>query len=78
MNLKIKLTNDGSFTLFNQKLNEHYHSTFGAFTESMHIFINNGLLATTINPLKVLEIGFGTGLNAILTYRTAFQKKTND
>lgn len=75
MKLEIKQTNDGSNTLYNSELNEHYHSTFGAYTESMHIFINNGLLALLKTDIKILEIGFGTGLNAILSYITASQKK---
>jgi tRNA U34 5-methylaminomethyl-2-thiouridine-forming methyltransferase MnmC len=69
--LEIKKTSDGSSTLFNSELNEHYHSTFGAYTESMHIFISNGLLTLNKKNIKILEIGFGTGLNAILSYETA-------
>jgi tRNA U34 5-methylaminomethyl-2-thiouridine-forming methyltransferase MnmC len=69
--LEIKKTSDGSATLYNSELNEHYHSTFGAYTESMHIFINNGLLVLNKKNIKILEIGFGTGLNAILSYETA-------
>jgi len=72
--LEIKQTNDGSATLFNPELNEHYHSTFGAYNESMHIFIKNGLLSSLNNNIGILEIGFGTGLNAILTYEIALQK----
>jgi tRNA U34 5-methylaminomethyl-2-thiouridine-forming methyltransferase MnmC len=62
-------TKDGSHTLFNEKTGEHYHSIFGAVQESKHIFIRAGLMAVTPIPrvLRVLEVGFGTGLNALLT-----------
>jgi len=72
---EIRLTADGSSTLFVPSLNEHYHSTHGALQESVHVFIKNGLLQITTPALTILEIGFGTGLNALLT---AIQsKKTN-
>jgi tRNA U34 5-methylaminomethyl-2-thiouridine-forming methyltransferase MnmC len=65
--MKLVLTGDGSHTLFVPDLHEHYHSTFGAVTESMHVFIKAGLHASgPADPLTVLEIGFGTGLNALL------------
>lgn len=63
----IEKTDDGSATLFVPELNEHYHSTKGARTESEHIFINMGLKASGSPHPKILEIGFGTGLNAWLT-----------
>jgi tRNA U34 5-methylaminomethyl-2-thiouridine-forming methyltransferase MnmC len=72
--LELVKTNDGSSTLYNPQLKEHYHSTHGALTESMHVFINNGLLALSKERVRILEIGFGTGLNAILTYETALIK----
>ncbi|MGE5424188.1 MAG: tRNA (5-methylaminomethyl-2-thiouridine)(34)-methyltransferase MnmD [Syntrophothermus sp.] len=53
------------------ELNEHYHSTFGAVQESEHIFIRNGFRSVSANPVKILEIGFGTGLNAVLTLKEA-------
>lgn len=70
MDISVKKTNDGSATLFNAQLNEHYHSIHGALTESLHVYIQNGFIpATQANHshLKILEIGFGTGLNAALT-----------
>ena len=67
----IELTEDGSATLFVPELNEHYHSVKGAQTESQHIFINMGLKAATCVEARVLEIGFGTGLNALLTLQAA-------
>lgn len=63
----IEKTEDGSATLFVPELNEHYHSTKGARTESQHIFIDMGLKASSAASPRILEIGFGTGLNAWLT-----------
>jgi tRNA U34 5-methylaminomethyl-2-thiouridine-forming methyltransferase MnmC len=65
--MSITLTADGSKTIFSERFGEHYHSTFGAANESNHVFINAGYLAAAANPVSVLEIGFGTGLNAWLT-----------
>lgn len=67
----IEKTDDGSATLFVPELDEHYHSTKGARTESQHIFIDMGLKASTAASPRVLEIGFGTGLNAWLTLKEA-------
>jgi tRNA U34 5-methylaminomethyl-2-thiouridine-forming methyltransferase MnmC len=71
MERQIKLSNDGSHTIYNETIDEHYHSTFGAITESQHIFIQNGLNFINTNPVRILEIGFGTGLNALLTLENA-------
>jgi len=71
MKRKIVLTADGSSSIFSEEVNQHYHSHFGALQESMHIFIEAGLCSATLSPLQtisILEIGFGTGLNALLTY----------
>jgi tRNA U34 5-methylaminomethyl-2-thiouridine-forming methyltransferase MnmC len=66
---KIILTKDGSHTIFIPELNENYHSVHGAEQESTHVFINAGLkLFTDIKKINILEIGFGTGLNALLTF----------
>lgn len=74
--LILKTTSDGSHTLLVSELNEHYHSTNGALQESEQVYIHNGLhsVALCINPVNILEIGFGTGLNALLTVIEA--KKT--
>lgn len=66
---EIRKTNDGSHTLFVPSLNEHYHSTFGAIAESQHIFIDAGLkfVSSQKTKINILEVGFGTGLNALLT-----------
>ncbi|WP_455586114.1 tRNA (5-methylaminomethyl-2-thiouridine)(34)-methyltransferase MnmD [Bacteroides sp.] len=67
----IEQTADGSSTLFVPELNEHYHSVKGARTESQHIFIDMGLNASEAIEPRILEIGFGTGLNALLTLEAA-------
>lgn len=62
------ITEDGSHTLHIPELNEHYHSIHGAIQESNHIFIKSGLdYFTNLEPINILEVGFGTGLNAFLT-----------
>ena len=64
-------TTDGSSTIYIEELNEHYHSKHGAIREAMHVFIKSGLLFHHENfknkNVDILEIGFGTGLNAFLT-----------
>lgn len=75
MQHKIITTEDGSHTLFVPELSEHYHSVNGAIQESKHVFIDTGFkyfLEKNINQddqksINILEIGFGTGLNAFLT-----------
>ena len=71
MPLKIITTEDGSHSLFDEQLNETYHSTRGARGESLHVFIEEGLdhwLSTHASKqIRILEIGLGTGLNAFLT-----------
>jgi tRNA U34 5-methylaminomethyl-2-thiouridine-forming methyltransferase MnmC len=67
INADLVLTSDGSHTLFSSAIEECYHSTHGAIQESRHIFIEAGFKQTEKLELNVLEIGFGTGLNAFLT-----------
>ncbi|VBB46080.1 conserved hypothetical protein [uncultured Paludibacter sp.] len=66
-NPELKITEDGSHTLYVSEIDECYHSTHGAIQESKHIFINAAFLQCNKNEINVLEIGFGTGLNAFLT-----------
>ena len=68
MTLQPVLTEDGSTTLFIPELNEHYHSIHGAVQESMHIFIREGYEQIRNFPACIFEAGFGTGLNAFLTF----------
>jgi len=64
---ELTITSDGSHTIYVPELDEHYHSVHGAVQESIFIFINNGFEFCKANPVSILEIGFGTGLNALLT-----------
>jgi tRNA U34 5-methylaminomethyl-2-thiouridine-forming methyltransferase MnmC len=65
--VEIVKTSDGSNTLFVPELNEHYHSVHGAIQESEYIFIKCGLNFSNADPIRIFEVGFGTGLNAFLT-----------
>ncbi len=65
--LELRMTADGSHTIYVPALDEHYHSHFGALTESKHIFIDAGLANIKTKDISILEVGFGTGLNALLT-----------
>ena len=71
MSLRIITTEDGSLSLLNEELNETYHSTRGAKGESLHVFIKEGLehwfSDKQADSIRILEVGFGTGLNAFLT-----------
>src|SRR6185436_5641969 len=69
--IEIAETREGIHTLINNRINAHYHSLHGSMQESMHVFIKNGLrtLNKNLPEISILEMGFGTGLNAILTYR---------
>jgi tRNA U34 5-methylaminomethyl-2-thiouridine-forming methyltransferase MnmC len=64
---KLIITSDGSHTIYVPELNEHYHSVHGAVQESNFIFINTGFESCKSNPVNIFEVGFGTGLNALLT-----------
>ena len=66
---EIVKTRDGSNTIFVPEFDETYHSTHGAIQESLHVFIRSGLkFKTELNDINVLEVGFGTGLNALLSF----------
>lgn len=69
--LHLITTSDGSKTIFNDEVGENYHSHHGAFQESIHVFLNSGLkylLQTKSIPnISILEVGFGTGLNFLLS-----------
>lgn len=62
-------TADGSNTLYNETIGEHYHSKHGALQESKHVFIDAGLKFASAekSAISILEVGFGTGLNFILS-----------
>ena len=64
---ELKITEDGSHTFYMPDLDEHYHSTHGAVQESKHVFLDAGFHFCEKDPIHILEIGFGTGLNCFLT-----------
>jgi tRNA U34 5-methylaminomethyl-2-thiouridine-forming methyltransferase MnmC len=64
---ELSITEDGSHTIYLPELNEHYHSIHGAVQESSLVFIKNGLDFCKEDPVKIFEVGFGTGLNALLS-----------
>lgn len=70
--MKLITTSDGSHSVFSEKFNADYHSKHGAIQESQHVFIKSGLLYFLQNnqpqKLKIFEMGFGTGLNAFLSF----------
>lgn len=67
MQRRIITTADGSTTLQIEEWNEQYHSLHGAIQEAKHVFIKHGLHILATQELSILEIGFGTGLNAFIT-----------
>ncbi len=71
----LQLTEDGSNTFFLPEMDEHYHSIHGAIQESNHVFLNAGLFVSPLENWQVFEVGFGTGLNALLTALAATQQK---
>ena len=75
MEREIIKTLDGSTTIHLKEWNECYHSKHGAIQEAKHVFIKNGLSLFDDQPVAILEIGFGTGLNAFITFLESNQKK---
>lgn len=75
MAIKIITTEDGSHSLFDDDLNETYHSTRGALGESLHVFVKEGLSywlsKNNAEEVSILEVGLGTGLNAFLAAQFA-------
>ena len=69
MNRSLRITEDGSHTVYLSKLDEPFHSMHGALQESEHVFISHGFNQVNRTQIRILEIGFGTGLNALLTLR---------
>lgn len=74
MKTELITTEDNSKSLRNIELDETYHSSHGAIQESVHIFIEAGLKQISKPVINILEIGFGTGLNAILSLNEAIEK----
>ncbi len=73
--ISVRKTKDGSTTLHVQGMNETYHSSHGAMQEAVHVFVENGLKLLSKPSIKVLEVGFGTGLNALLASSFALSEK---
>ncbi|WP_299004233.1 tRNA (5-methylaminomethyl-2-thiouridine)(34)-methyltransferase MnmD [uncultured Shewanella sp.] len=71
--IKVQLTKDGSHTLFNTALDDSYHAHNGAISESQHVYIEAGFAALEkhFKQVNILELGFGSGMNAILTLQSA-------
>jgi len=75
--LQIVSTKDGSQTILNEELGSTYHSRHGALTESQHVFIDKGLrmqIGKGVTNVTLLEMGLGTGLNALLTAQIALSE----
>ena len=76
MKREIIITDDGSTTIRIPEWDENYHSTHGAIQEAKHVFIKNGLdLFQKQDAISILEIGFGTGLNAFITFLETINKE---
>lgn len=71
MKREIIQTQDGSTTIHLEEWNESYHSKHGAIQEAKHVFIKNGLSLFKNKSISILEIGFGTGLNAFISFLEA-------
>lgn len=77
MKREIITTADGSTTIHLPDWNEQYHSKHGAIQEAYHVFIKHGLHMFKDNEVSILEIGFGTGLNALITFIERSQIQNN-
>lgn len=77
MKREVIQTLDGSTTIHLEEWDECYHSKHGAIQEAKHVFIQRGFSLFDSKPISVLEIGFGTGLNAFITFLEANEKKQN-
>lgn len=77
--MSIFITSDGSHSVFNEPLGVSYHSKHGAIQETNHVFIGAGLRfkAVVQQELRILETGFGTGLNAYMTLLEAQRRNLN-
>ena len=75
MKRRIITTGDGSKTIQIEDWNEQYHSKHGAVQEAYHVFIEHGLRLFNNTSITVLEVGFGTGLNALITLLEAAKQQ---
>lgn len=77
MKREIIITSDGSTSIHLPEWEESYHSKHGAIQEAQHVFIKNGLSLCKGQSVSVLEIGFGTGLNAFITFLESIKNNQN-
>ena len=77
MKVTIEKTADGSPTLYREDIDEHYHSVKGALAESLHVYLESGWRKASelSRPVRVFEVGFGTGMNAAITATAALESK---
>lgn len=75
MKREIIVTSDGSKTIYLPHWNEHYHSKHGAIQEAYHVFIKHGLELISKKEISILEMGFGTGLNAFITFLHSLEEE---
>lgn len=77
MKLVIEKTADGSPTIYREDIDEHYHSVKGALAESLHVYMETGWrkVSETSRPVRVFEVGFGTGMNAAITAAAALKSR---
>ncbi|MCB9426846.1 MAG: tRNA (5-methylaminomethyl-2-thiouridine)(34)-methyltransferase MnmD [Flavobacteriales bacterium] len=73
MKKEIVITSDGSSSIYIPEWQESYHSKHGAIQEAKHVFIKNGLCLLKKNNVSILEIGFGTGLNCLITAQESIE-----
>ncbi len=74
MNRELRITEDGSHTIYLTDIDEPYHSIHGAIQESTHVFIEQGFRQVVRSPIHILEMGLGTGLNLLLTLAASENK----
>lgn len=72
--MELQQTTSGEYTIYIPSMDETYHSRNGAISEAKHVFLQEGMDRTTGN-IRILEVGFGTGLNALLTAQHAMESE---
>ncbi len=68
MKREIIITEDGSSSIYLPEMDETYHSTHGSIQEALHVFLKNGIERFDSSEIKIFEVGFGTGLNALISF----------
>lgn len=76
--MRLITTEDNSPSIYSEEYQQSYHSTHGAVSESLHVFIEYGLKNfISSDKVDIFEMGYGTGINALLTYNFAIENKLN-